>query len=128
MADIITTLHPENDAETNLYPNIKKENVPDGAIDRSKLGNDVNNLLNNIGELHPSGVGTSTNILAKTSDTGIWVGSDTGKWYYWDGSNYIVGGDFIANVESVIYHDDNQLKDYEGNTYLVSSINCTLIG
>ena len=115
MSDIITTLHPENDADVNLYPNVKKENIPNNSIDRSKLDNDVNGLLDNVGELHISGVATSSIILAKTTNDGVWVGSDTGKWYYWDGSNYIVGGDFIANVESVIYHDDNQLKDHEGN-------------
>lgn len=37
MSDIIATLHPENDESSNLYPNIKKENIPDGSIDVSKL-------------------------------------------------------------------------------------------
>ncbi|MDD7316765.1 MAG: SGNH/GDSL hydrolase family protein [Bacillales bacterium] len=30
MSDIITTLHPENNSSDNLYPNIKKENIPLG--------------------------------------------------------------------------------------------------
>ena len=98
MTDIITTLHPENDAETNLYPNIKKENIPNEAIDRSKLDESINELLDNIGELHPAGVDTSTNILAKTSDTGIWIGSDTGKWYYWNGTQYVSGGTYQATA------------------------------
>ena len=93
MSDIITTLHPENDAETNLYPNIKKENIPDGAINASKLDSDV---LSMIGSLNPSGVDTEANILAKTSNEGIWVGSDTGHWYYWNGNQYVDGGVYQA--------------------------------
>lgn len=62
-----------------------------------------------------AGKDTSTNILAKTSDSGIWVGSDTGKWYYWDVSQYVDGGEFIANGENVLYHDGVQLKDINDN-------------
>lgn len=111
MADIITTLHPENDDATNLYPNIKKENIPDGSIDLIKLDNSVISFM---GSLKPSGVDTSSNILSKTSDTGIWIGSDTGKWYYWDGTHYIVGGDYIANINAVT-NVGNQLKDSNNN-------------
>ena len=96
MTDIITTLHPENDENTNLYPNIKKENIPNKVIDRDKLDDGVNNLLDSINELHPSGVDTSTNILAFTTDKGIYIGSDTGHWYYWNGSQYVDGGVFQA--------------------------------
>ena len=39
--DIITTLHPDNDPNTNLYPNIKKENIPSKAINLSKLSPEV---------------------------------------------------------------------------------------
>lgn len=115
MADILTTLHPDNDAETNLYPNIKKDNIPSEAIDRNKLDESINELLDNIGELHPSGVDTSTNILAKTSDDGIWVGSDTGKWYYWNGSQYVIGGDYIVNIVNSVSHTNSQLEDNNGN-------------
>lgn len=98
MSDIITTLHPENDNNIDLYPNIVKENIPESSIDRSKLDDGVNNLLDSINALHPAGVDTSTNILAFTEDKGIWVGSDNGKWYYWDGTHYVEGGEFIANI------------------------------
>ena len=90
--DIITTLHPDQDPNTNLFPNIKKENIPIKSIDRNKLGDDVNSLLNSINELHPSGVDISTNILAFTINKGIYIGSDTGHWYYWDGTQYVDGG------------------------------------
>ena len=53
--------------------------------------------IQSLGQLQPSGVDTSANILAKTSADGIWVGSDTGKWYYWDGTQYVVGGDYVSN-------------------------------
>lgn len=96
MSDIITTLHPENDETVNLYPNIKKDNIPDGSIDRTKLDNTVNGILDNIGELHPSGVDTSTNILTFTEDKGIYIGTDTGHWYYWNGTQYADGGVYQA--------------------------------
>lgn len=115
MTDIITTLHPENDANTNLYPNIKKENIPNNSIDRTKLDSGVNSLLDSINSLHPSGVDTSTNILAFTEDKGIWVGSDNGKWYYWNGTNYVVGGDYqaveLSNGSIVFAKLDSYLQD-----------------
>lgn len=98
MSDIITTLHPENDETTNLYPNIKKENIPSKSIDNTKLDDAINSLLNNIGELHPSGVDTSTNILAYTTDKGIYIGSNNGHWYYWNGTQYADGGVYQATA------------------------------
>lgn len=98
MTDIITTLHPEQDEETNLYPNVKKENIPNESIDMSKLGNDVKSLINSMNELRPSGADTSTNILAFTENKGIYIGSDTGNWYYWNGTQYVDGGVYQTAV------------------------------
>lgn len=98
MSNIITTLHPENDETINLYPNIKKTNIPSNAIDFSKLDNDVKNLLSNIGTLKPSGTDTSTNILAFTTDKGIYIGTDTGHWYYWNGTQYADGGVYQTDL------------------------------
>lgn len=39
----------------------------------------------------PQGVDTSTNILAFNENKGVWVGSDTGHWYCWNGSQYVDG-------------------------------------
>ena len=89
MADIITNLHPDGDESTNLYPNIKKENIPNKSISTDKLDN---NVLSLIGSLKPSGTDTSTNILAFTSNKGIYVATDNGYWYYWNGSAYTDGG------------------------------------
>ncbi len=44
----------------------------------------------------PNGTDTSTNILAYTEDKGIYVGTDTGHWYYWNGSTYADGGIYQA--------------------------------
>lgn len=101
MADIITTFHPENDENTNLYPNIKKENIPNKSIDRTKLDDSINSLLNSINELHPSGTDTSTHILAFTENKGIYIGTDNGHWYYWDGEQYVDGGVY-QTTEGVI--------------------------
>lgn len=131
MANIITTLHPENDESTNLYPNIVKENIPDGSIDMTKLDNDVKSLFNPSPTLH---VDTSTNILAFTENKGVYIGSDTGNWYYWDGTQYVSGGvyqstgiadgsitkskigtDLLKNIL-----DENKLKD----TIILNEENC----
>ena len=91
--DIITNLHPDNDPNTNLYPNIKKENIPNKSITTNKLDDDVLSL---IGSLKPSGTDTSANILAFTSNKGIYVATDNGHWYYWNGSAYADGGVYQA--------------------------------
>ena len=45
MADIITNLHPDGDKNTNLYPNIKKENIPSKSISTDKLDDNVLSLI-----------------------------------------------------------------------------------
>lgn len=35
--NIITTLHPQGDSNTNIYPNILADNIPNNSIDNSKL-------------------------------------------------------------------------------------------
>lgn len=96
MANIKTTLHPEGQSKDNLYPNILPDNIPDNAIDYAKLGDDVKSLLNSAIELHPSGTDTSNHILAYSQNKGIYIGTDTGHWYYWDGTQYVDGGVFQA--------------------------------
>ena len=93
MAEIITNLHPDGDVNTNLYPNIKKENIPNKSISTDKLDD---NVLSLIGSLKPSGTDTSTNILAFTSNKGVYVATDSGHWYYWNGSAYVNGGVYQA--------------------------------
>ena len=39
MSEIITTLHKKGDLSVDLYPNIKRDNIPDGAINNNKLAN-----------------------------------------------------------------------------------------
>ena len=121
MADIITTLHPENDENTNLYPNIKKDNIPNVSIDRSKLDSAINSLLDSINSLHPAGVDTSTNILAFTEDKGVWVGSDTGYWYYWNGIQYAAGGNYMASTDRNHY-----VFNVIGNYVNIDSANNTI--
>ena len=96
MADIITNLHPDGDESTNLYPNIKKENIPSKSISTDKLDD---NVLSLIGSLKPSGTDTSTNILAYTSNKGIYVATDNGYWYYWNGSQYVDGGVYQSSED-----------------------------
>ena len=106
--DIITNLHPDNDPSTNLYPNIKKENIPSKSISTDKLDD---NVLSLIGSLKPSGTDTSANILAFTSNKGIYVATDNGHWYYWNGSTYADGGIFMAPEITDLFDYSNNLVD-----------------
>lgn len=54
--------------------------------------------IKGLGKLHPSGTATESEIMAFTSDKGIYIGTDTGNWYYWSvNSNiYVSGGAYQA--------------------------------
>lgn len=101
MADIITILHPENDANTNLYPNIVKENIPNGTIDNTKLSDDLKSLIYDGITIKSPLVDTTAHILEKTADEGIIVSSNSGNWYYWNGTQYVDSGlQYTQNVIS----------------------------
>lgn len=131
--EIITTLHPEQDPNTNLYPNIKKENIPDGSIDENKLdpnytndidnkitslNNDVDNINYRIDDLSdgsPRYVNTSTNILSQTTNKGLAVGTDTGHWYYWDGTKYVDGGVYQSSTyfnTGIVLYKNKAIMDF----------------
>lgn len=46
MSDIIITLHPENNSNENLYPNIKPDNIENKSINFEKLNDDLLNSYN----------------------------------------------------------------------------------
>lgn len=58
----------------------------------------IDEIVSDLGNLEPSGVDTSANILAFDEDKGIWIGSDTGNWYYWNGAQYVSGGIYQATA------------------------------
>ena len=123
MAEIITNLHPDGDENTNLYPNIKKENIPSKSISTDKLDD---NVLSLIGSLKPSGTDTSANILAFTYNKGIYVATDNGHWYYWNGSAYTDGGVYqsseaIEQIKGDINELDSQLS--ESITDILGNVN-----
>lgn len=95
MSEIITTLHPDNDEEVNLYPNIKKENIPNGSIDESKLSESVNNTLNGINSQLAEAMASITQpkyySTLPSTDVGLIVYSD-GYIYSWNGSAYTSTG------------------------------------
>lgn len=65
--------------------------------------------IESLGQLQPSGTDTSTNILAKTSADGIWIATDNGHWYYWNGTQYADGGQYLSNA-NVFANYGNILK------------------
>ncbi len=64
-------------------------------------------------------VDTSAHILAFTENKGIYVGSDTGHWYGWDGTQYVDGGVYQATAigENSVDHTmvDNSIVASEVN-------------
>jgi len=47
MSDLIKTLHPQNNIEDNVYPNIIADNIPDSSISSSKLDSTLLTTINN---------------------------------------------------------------------------------
>ena len=43
--EILVTLHPDNNPNDNLFPNVKKENIPSKAINLDKLSDEVKKKL-----------------------------------------------------------------------------------
>ena len=43
--EILATLHPDNNPNDDLFPNIKKENIPSKAINLEKLSDEVKKKL-----------------------------------------------------------------------------------
>ena len=89
------------------------DNYIDGRLDAQ------DETIAGLGQLRPSGVDTSTNILTFTEDKGIYIGSDTGYWYYWDGTQYVSGGIYQAtqlNYKSVAF-DKTTFVKYIHNYY-----------
>ena len=105
MANILDTLHPENRPGDNIYPNVKKENIPQGSINFSKLSPEVVNALSG----GPKIVNTEAYILALTSDKGLAVATDTGHFYYWNGTQYADGGVYLSNFG--LYYKELEAAD-----------------
>lgn len=118
MSDIITTLHSENDENTNLYPNIKKENIPNSSISKSKLSLDVLDILNGIDDRLSNAIASITqpkyyNTLP-TNDVGLIVYSD-GYIYSWNGSEYITTG---IVYQATQIGDNSIIKDNMNNKFI----------
>ena len=77
---------------------------------------DMTETIEGLGNLEPSGTDTSTNILAFTENKGIYVGTDTGHWYYWNGTQYVDGGLYqavqIANKSINLDKLSDEVIDY----------------
>lgn len=62
------------------------------------------------GDIGFPSVSTSSTILALTEDKGIYIATDTGHWYYWNGTQYADGGVYQATEiadKSVTYSKRN---------------------
>ena len=73
--------------------------------DKQKMKNEV---IASVIDITPKGVSSSERILGFTEDSGIWIATDTGGWYYWkeDTSNYAYGGMFVENPRLIDLGDN----------------------
>lgn len=80
----------------NLYIILQNNGTPEW----SNLGplNGVNTVITGTYQVisSPQIVSTESVILALQSNQGVAVATDTGKWYYWNGSSYVAGGTYQA--------------------------------
>ena len=124
MSDIITTLHPENDETINLYPNIKKENIPSAAIDETKLAEDVLEILDGIDTRLTNAIASIQQpkyySTLPTTDKGLIVYSD-GYLYSWDGTQYVTTG-ILYQATQV---DDNLNYNVKYNKYNIGIFEIT---
>lgn len=126
MSNIITTLHPENDGNTNLYPNIKKENIPNKSVNRSRLDDDVNEILDGINDTLAVAVANITKpkyySTLPTSDVGLIVYSD-GYLYSWDinTNKYVSTG--IVYQSTALTDEAVSKSDILNNTQVITPNN-----
>ena len=77
--------------------------------------NEQTETIEQLGQLQPKGVDTENNILGKLTADGIWIGSDTGHWYYWNGTKYVDGGVYQTAVNyDELEKDINGIREYYG--------------
>ena len=80
--------------------NIKKQTMKIG-LDKNDREQIFNALRASLNGFDIKGVAPVETILAKTQDEGIFVGQDTGDWYYWHDIAYTKGGSYIAQSNCV---------------------------
>jgi len=99
--DSIALGETSNTAYAGSKGKYNSERIAENTENINNLKGDIENIVG----LKPSGSDTEANIRAFTVDKGIYVGTDTGKWYYWNSDllpyGYIAGGEFVANPETM---------------------------
>lgn len=109
----ILTLTYENDDTFTMKVGLDTEDIESMASDiladvnddlddyKTEVNQSLDDMIETVqglGQLQPSGTATSSVILAKTSADGIWIGTDTGDWYYWNGTQYVSGGVYQTDL------------------------------
>ena len=121
---------------------VAKAKVGLSRADKQKMANDIygdvhkyveqemdimHSTIQGLGSLKPSGVAPSSTILAFNENKGVYVGSDSGYWYYFDEeqSKYVYGGVFVSNVNLVDLgtsnHPENTLEEEVESLHAVAN-------
>lgn len=115
--EVITTLHPEDDITTDLYPNIKEDNIP--STFKEKVSSEIANRT----ELIHKDASSSNTIVVGESDyalelVGTKVNARSG--IYCDYINTINSGDdlYINNQGhgNIFLNGDTYVTDLKGST------------
>lgn len=76
----------------DVYLNPKIKEYIDNTIEDA-----VEDKIDDLVGGEPKVVDTAAHILAYTENKGICLGSDTGHYYYWNGTGYVDGGVYLSN-------------------------------
>lgn len=92
--------------EENLSPilNELESNINIEKTARISADNNLQNQINSLGSGSPL-VASSTSGMTDTSR--VYVNTTDGKWYYYNGSNWIAGGTYLSSFN---YYDDDVVK------------------
>ena len=80
-----------------------------------------------LGQLQPSGVATTSEIMNFTENKGVYVSSTNGHWYYWDATLTIPGYKdsgmaFSYDLANIWIVDESQLTQYDGGKYQITDV------
>lgn len=113
----------EIDNEINTFEGNVNGNITDFKNEINKEIANQNDVISGLGQLQPQGTATSTTILGYTYNRGIWVGTDTGHWYYWNGTQYADGGVYqssedISELKEEVVSNFKYTNSFETNDYI----------
>jgi len=128
MSDLIKTLHPQNNIEDNVYPNIIADNIPDSSISSSKLDSTLLTTINNKANssdisdkkitITQGGITKGSFTLNQTNNSVIALDSGNAESLQW----YLIT--LLVQLQATYYDDDTgeTTETYDLVTYSIKAL------